>query len=378
MRPSASRRCARSPTWASSPGRRSRTSGSTRVFIGSCTNRGSRTSGRLPPSLDGRRVRAGVRALVVPGSAQVKVRRKPRGSTDLRSAGAEWRNSGLLDVPRHEPRRAAARRAMRNHEQPELRRAPGARRTHPGQPAMAAAARSPAISSTCATGGPRWPGMKPFRAEERWRAVPLDRADVDTDQIIPKQFLKRIERTGFGEFLFYDWRAKDRGRVPTSSQPPSTRREPAGRGAQLRLRLVARACGLGARGLRHPRRHRRSPSATSSGTNALGSGLVPVPLPEHEVRSLLDLATEQPGITVAVDLETETVTCGDLPFRFISILRATPSARGTRRHLADARARCGDHRFRSAPAGVDAGPSRTAAGLMATSSSCPATASGRR
>jgi 3-isopropylmalate/(R)-2-methylmalate dehydratase small subunit len=37
----------------------------------------------------------------------------------------------------------------------------------------------------------------------------LDRADVDTDQIIPKQFLKRVERTGFGEFLFYDWAKKD-------------------------------------------------------------------------------------------------------------------------------------------------------------------------
>jgi 3-isopropylmalate/(R)-2-methylmalate dehydratase small subunit len=51
-------------------------------------------------------------------------------------------------------------------------------------------------------------------------------------------------------------------------------------------------------------------------TNALGSGLVPVTLPEHEVRALIDLATEQPGITVAVDLVTETVTCGDLRFGF--------------------------------------------------------------
>jgi 3-isopropylmalate/(R)-2-methylmalate dehydratase small subunit len=47
--------------------------------------------------------------------------------------------------------------------------------------------------------------MKPFR-EHRGRVVPLDRINVDTDQIIPKQFLKRIERTGFGQFLFYDWR----------------------------------------------------------------------------------------------------------------------------------------------------------------------------
>jgi len=47
--------------------------------------------------------------------------------------------------------------------------------------------------------------MKPFRIH-RGRVAPLDRVNVDTDQIIPKQFLKRIERTGFGQFLFYDWR----------------------------------------------------------------------------------------------------------------------------------------------------------------------------
>jgi len=47
--------------------------------------------------------------------------------------------------------------------------------------------------------------MKPFRTHSG-RVAPLDRVNVDTDQIIPKQFLKRIERTGFGQFLFYDWR----------------------------------------------------------------------------------------------------------------------------------------------------------------------------
>ena len=46
--------------------------------------------------------------------------------------------------------------------------------------------------------------------------VPLDRADVDTDQIIPKQFLKRIERSGFGEFLFFDWRGEPASQVSTS------------------------------------------------------------------------------------------------------------------------------------------------------------------
>jgi 3-isopropylmalate/(R)-2-methylmalate dehydratase small subunit len=52
--------------------------------------------------------------------------------------------------------------------------------------------------------------MKPFTVH-RGLVVPLDRVNVDTDQIIPKQFLKRIERTGFGEFLFYDWRYTAQG-----------------------------------------------------------------------------------------------------------------------------------------------------------------------
>jgi 3-isopropylmalate/(R)-2-methylmalate dehydratase small subunit len=53
--------------------------------------------------------------------------------------------------------------------------------------------------------------MKPFRSH-RGRVAPLDRVNVDTDQIIPKQFLKRIERTGFGQFLFYDWRFAANGK----------------------------------------------------------------------------------------------------------------------------------------------------------------------
>ena len=53
--------------------------------------------------------------------------------------------------------------------------------------------------------------MKPFRVH-KGLVAPLDRHNVDTDQIIPKQFLKRIERTGFGEFLFYDWRRSQEGK----------------------------------------------------------------------------------------------------------------------------------------------------------------------
>src|SRR6267378_3685869 len=53
--------------------------------------------------------------------------------------------------------------------------------------------------------------MKPF-TKHTGLVVTMDRANVDTDQIIPKQFLKRIERTGFGEFLFYDWRRTSGGK----------------------------------------------------------------------------------------------------------------------------------------------------------------------
>ena len=76
----------------------------------------------------------------------------------------------------------------------------------------------------------------------------LDRADVDTDQIIPKQFLKRVERTGFGEFLFYDWAKEPGWDLPAEPDP---RRRP-----ELRLRLEPRARAVGAAGLRLPRDRR--------------------------------------------------------------------------------------------------------------------------
>ena len=105
----------------------------------------------------------------------------------------------------------------------------------------------------------------------------LDRGDVDTDQIIPKQFLKRIERTGFGEFLFFDWAKEPGWELP--AQPDPDRR------AQLRLRLLARARAVGARGLRLPR-----VVAPSFGdifyNNCAKIGLLAVVLDEADVRAL--------------------------------------------------------------------------------------------
>jgi 3-isopropylmalate/(R)-2-methylmalate dehydratase small subunit len=159
--------------------------------------------------------------------------------------------------------------------------------------------------------------MKPFRREDGI-LIPLDRSDVDTDQIIPKQFLKRIERTGYGEYLFNDWRRDTSGVEQADfvfnqeAYAPGT------------VMVAGRNFGCGS-----SREHAvwalsdygiRAIIAESYAdifrSNALGSGLLPVTLPEHEVRALLDLAAEQPGITVAVDLEAQTVTCGDLRYAF--------------------------------------------------------------
>jgi 3-isopropylmalate/(R)-2-methylmalate dehydratase small subunit len=159
--------------------------------------------------------------------------------------------------------------------------------------------------------------MRPFHREDGV-LIPLDRSDVDTDQIIPKQYLKRIGRTGYGDFLFDDWRRDSTGAAHPEfvfNQAPYT---------PGTLMVAGRNFGCGS-----SREHAvwaladygiRAVIAESFAdifrSNALGSGLLPVTLPEHAVRALLDLAIEQPGITASVDLDTQTVTCGDLRFSF--------------------------------------------------------------
>jgi 3-isopropylmalate/(R)-2-methylmalate dehydratase small subunit len=159
--------------------------------------------------------------------------------------------------------------------------------------------------------------MKPFR-REHGVLVPLDRSDVDTDQIIPKQFLKRIERSGYGPFLFNDWRYDATG----AERPDFVLNRPEYRTGTLLVAGTNFACGssrehavwaLADQGFRAV----VAPSfADIFRNNALKVGLLPVILPEHEVRQLLDLATEQPGVTGTVDLEDQTVSAGDLRFRF--------------------------------------------------------------
>ena len=137
------------------------------------------------------------------------------------------------------------------------------------------------------------------------RIAPLDRANVDTDQIIPKQFLKRIERSGFGPFLFYDWRRAD---------PDFVFNRPEREGATVLVAGPNFGCGSS-------REHApwaledagfRVVIAPSFGdifrSNCLKIGLLPVQLPDESVRRLLELATEDPTVTIVVDLEAGTVT----------------------------------------------------------------------
>ena len=146
--------------------------------------------------------------------------------------------------------------------------------------------------------------MKPF-TRHTGRVAVLDRADVDTDQIMPKQFLKRIERTGYGEFLFFDWMKDDSFEL----------RRPEAAGAQI---LVAgRNFGCGS-----SREHAawaledygfRVVLAPSFGdifrTNAIKTGLAPVAVPAGELerlRAALDRRNE-----LTVDLEDLSISHPD-------------------------------------------------------------------
>jgi 3-isopropylmalate/(R)-2-methylmalate dehydratase small subunit len=142
--------------------------------------------------------------------------------------------------------------------------------------------------------------VKAFRSVTSQAAV-LDRADVDTDQIVPKQFLKRIERTGFGEFLFWDWR----------QEPDFELNRPEAEGA--RILLTGRNFGCGSSREHAPWALQDygfeavvAPSyADIFASNCLKIGLVPVRLPEGEVRALMDAA--RGGGDLTVDLEAQTV-----------------------------------------------------------------------
>ena len=146
--------------------------------------------------------------------------------------------------------------------------------------------------------------MNPFRVHTGRVAV-LDRANVDTDQIIPKQFLKRIERTGFGEFLFYDWRYLPDGELDKSFPLNQSRYE----GASILVTGKNFGCGssrehapwaladFGFRAIIAPS------FADIFATNCLKNGLLPVTLSEAEVAELARRAEAIDGYKLTVNLK---------------------------------------------------------------------------
>lgn len=150
--------------------------------------------------------------------------------------------------------------------------------------------------------------MKPFTVH-RGRVAPLDRVNVDTDQIIPKQFLKRIEKTGFGQFVFYDWRFG----VDGKKNPDFVLHEPRYEGASVLVAGKNFGCGSS-------REHAvwaladfgfkaviSSSFADIFANNSTKNGFLTVKLTEDEVATLMRRAQEVDDYAVIVDLEKREV-----------------------------------------------------------------------
>ena len=151
--------------------------------------------------------------------------------------------------------------------------------------------------------------MTPFTTHTGLVAC-MDRANVDTDQIIPKQFLKRIERTGYGPFLFFDWRYFDDGQTPN---PEFELNQPKAQGASILL--ARRNFGSGS-----SREHAVwaienygfrvviAPSfADIFYNNCFKNGVLPIRLSEEQVEDLFARAAK-PGYKLTIDLNTCKIT----------------------------------------------------------------------
>ncbi|QHW34428.1 3-isopropylmalate dehydratase small subunit [Paenibacillus rhizovicinus] len=141
-------------------------------------------------------------------------------------------------------------------------------------------------------------------------AVPVDRVNVDTDAIIPKQFLKRIERSGFGQFLFFEWRWDEKGNVIDSF----SLNQPRYQGGEVLLSRANFGCGSS-------REHAPwaildygfkvviAPSyADIFYNNCFKNGILPIKLSEEQVEELFQRTAKTEGYKLTVDLESKTIT----------------------------------------------------------------------
>jgi 3-isopropylmalate/(R)-2-methylmalate dehydratase small subunit len=186
--------------------------------------------------------------------------------------------------------------------------------------------------------------MQPFKALTSL-AAPLDRTNVDTDQIIPKQFLKRIERTGYGDFLFFDWRQTPDGKPVADF----VLNDPRYAGAHILIAGKNFGCGSS--------REHAAWALSDFGfrcviaptfadiffSNAGKNGILLVKLGEEEVETLLSNAQTIPGYKLTVSLEDQTLTDGQGfsakfevdPFRKYCLLEGLDDIGLTLRHTAE-------------------------------------------
>src|ERR1700736_4603533 len=145
-------------------------------------------------------------------------------------------------------------------------------------------------------------------------AAPLDISNIDTDQIIPKQFLKRIERTGYGEFLFFDWSRIQQGPHTGEPNPDFVLNDPAYKGAKILITGKNFGCGSS--------REHAAWALTDFGflaviapsfadifySNAGKNGMVLVRLPESGVELLTARSAANPNPQITINLEAQTIT----------------------------------------------------------------------
>ncbi|WDL97986.1 3-isopropylmalate dehydratase small subunit [Alicyclobacillus sp. ALC3] len=153
--------------------------------------------------------------------------------------------------------------------------------------------------------------MEPF-VRLTGKVALMDRVNVDTDQIIPKQFLKRIERTGFGQYLFYDWRFREDGGANEAFEL----NQPHNQGAAILVAQHNFGCGssrehaawaLGDYGFRVV----LAPSfADIFFNNCFKNGLLPIRLPESTIDQIFAKGTGGSAFELTVDLEAQTVSDG--------------------------------------------------------------------
>jgi 3-isopropylmalate/(R)-2-methylmalate dehydratase small subunit len=150
--------------------------------------------------------------------------------------------------------------------------------------------------------------MEPF-TRLKGTVAPLPRVNVDTDQIIPKQFLKRIERTGFGEFAFFDWRYLADG----TPDPDFELNRPGYEGASILV--TGRNFGCGSSREHAPWALREygirviiaSSYADIFYNNCIQNGMLPIVLPEEQVQEIMQRALKKPGYKLTVNLENMTL-----------------------------------------------------------------------